>query len=158
MKKGLIIMAAFLSLSIFPVKQANAQVNPYLYYGVGRDSEVTVITFGGQLDMHIGDTFMITPEVDFIYDFSETIFFAPSLSLSIKLDGLLFAGTGITKWFYKGPTEEEEIVSSEFGLKTSFGIMSSFFKLSFYLTNFFDSFTDHLFVGVNLCFNFIGLY
>jgi len=126
MKKTLItfsLLMVLLSFTPLQAMDADHPVNFYLNFGVMTDDSFSfdpILWYAGfNLDFHLNDLLMVSPEGNFItQDFVfDTFLLEPAVLLNVKVDHFFF-GAGVGKWFLlSGETK----ASSDFFLKLNAG-------------------------------------
>lgn len=157
MKKTIILsFTAILLLSFMPLQAVNADhpVNFYLNFGLMTDDSFSFDPFmwyaGFNLDFHINDLLMISPEGNFItQDFKFDYFWLePAALLNVKVDHFFF-GAGVGKWFL---IRGEFGASSDFFLKLNAGFSGDGgMRIRVFLNTFFDDlFGAYMTIGAQL--------
>lgn len=105
-------------------------------------------TLGANLDFHIGEILMISPEANVVtYKFKfETFLFQPAILLNAKL-GTFFVGGGLQKYFL---ISGDSYDSGEWGLKLNAGFVGQNFKIRGFMDMAFDSLFKDMLVGVQV--------
>lgn len=158
MKKALIVsLLLFAALFATPLDAVDSDhpVNFYVNFGIITDDSFKFDPFfwygGVNLDFHITDTLMLSPEGNLVMqDFKfKNFWLEPAALLNVKLDHF-FVGGGIGKWFLI--SGEEFVGSSDFFLKLNAGFSGDGgLRLRIFLTTPFDDlFGEGLSIGAQL--------
>ncbi len=157
MKRIFIVLCVLLALTcLSPLKAVDSDhpVNFFLNFGVMTDDSFSFDPFlwyaGFNLDFHINDLLMISPEGNFItQDFKFNYFWLePAALLNIKIDHF-FVGAGIGKWFIISGDNQ---ASSDIFLKLNAGFSGDGgMRIRVFLNTFFDDlFGNYITIGAQL--------
>jgi hypothetical protein len=159
MKKKCVLTLVLVLLVFFSVSKLEAEnkgMDFYLHAGVMTDDSFSFDPFlwtaGVNLDFHLGDFLMLSPEVHIVvhkFEF-DPLWLAPGCLLNVKLQSF-FVGGGLTKWFIIGDGYE---LSTDVALKLNVGFMGENFKLTAYAVMDFDSIFSNMVVGATFAIKF----
>jgi hypothetical protein len=159
MKKKFVLMIVLVLLVCFSVSKLEAEnkgMDFYLHAGVMTDDSFSFDPFlwtaGANMDFHLGDMFMLSPEVHIIvHKFKfDPLWLAPGCLLNVKLESFFFGG-GLTKWFIIGDGYE---LTTDIALKLNAGFTGDNFKLTAYAVMDFDSIFKNMVVGATFAIKF----
>ena len=105
-------------------------------------------TAGVNLDFHLSDKLMLSPECDIInheFDF-EYFFLCPGALLNVK-QVPFFIGAGVTKWFLIG---EGSDLSTDFMLKINIGYIKENIRITAYIVTAFDELFKYNIIGFSI--------
>ncbi|MCP4221696.1 MAG: hypothetical protein GY765_44145 [bacterium] len=154
MKKTIIFMFATALIFSFINLEAKEkqEIDFFAHWGVVTDDSLSFSPFlwtaGVNIDIHLGDMLMLSPE-GFItcYKFEfDPFWLAPGVLLNIKMDSF-FIGGGVTKWILIG---DGYTVSTDVAFKMNAGFRSDRYKLTAFAVSAFDNMFKDMQVGVTL--------
>lgn len=154
--KKIIVWAAVLLLAGGLYAENNMRFG--LNFGVVTDDSFSFKPFmwtaGAELDFHLGDYLMLSPEITMVnhkFEFKQFVLY-PGAVLNLTF-GQLFLGGGLVKGIYIG--DGTSFVADKFSLKLNGGFIGDSYKLTAYLiTEFDDLFKKGMVVGATLGFRF----
>lgn len=156
MKKTITIFTIVMLCVVLSPKleaQEGTSANFYLNFGIMTDDSFKFDPFywymGGNLDIHLGEYLMLSPEANLItYNFNfETFLLEPALLLNVKL-GTMFVGGGIAKLFILGG---EETFGSDLFLKLNVGFSDgSGVRLKLFANMLFDNLFKNMLIGAQI--------
>lgn len=114
--------------------------DPFFWYG------------GVNLDFHLGEVIMISPELNLItHKFAfDAFFLQPAVILNFKLDKFFFGG-GVEKLIL---ISGKDHVSGDFALKLNAGLRGKNLKLTLFSTMGFDNLFKNMLIGATFGFGF----
>jgi len=152
MKKPYVLLLVSFILLISSVNMKAEGSHLFVNIGAVSDDSLSFDPFlwfvGANLDLHLGNTFMLSPEANVVtYKFKfETFLFQPAVILNAKL-GSVFVGGGIQKYFL---ISGDNYSSGEWGLKLNAGFIGENFRLRGFLDMAFDNLFKDMLVGFQL--------
>lgn len=154
-----LILAGFLVFGLWaaPLEADSDGMNVFINAGVVTDDSFSfspfIWTAGLNLDIHLGEMLMLSPEALItVSEFSfDPFWLSPAVLLNVKLDSF-FVGGGLTKWFLVG--DEDITVSTDVALKLNAGLVGENYRLTAFAVMEFDNLFSDMIVGVTIGFRF----